>query len=240
MLGGSTQFLDSLGNLVKADLPTTFQPKLSIGALHFWKRMDIYVAFSLPNVKWGGESDNEFNYSAGIETGIRYYPFKVKHGTINPYVGMNWGVINYSQKAPGQPLGTRITRSVLNLEAGIAYRNRGFMLELNFQYMATNQFRYPVSRSINGRVDFSPISIGLSVKYALDFTKGAGSPGARRFNQRLDSVLVKRKWNNAFHIGIGPSTAFGMAASGYNSKLRPFLDDPLPVVLCPDLGSGTI
>lgn len=238
LMGGTTTYIDTLGVSHQTDLPTTFQPKLSIGGLHFWKRMDIYVSFSLPNVKWGTADGVEYKYSAGIETGARYYPFKIKHGTISPYIGMNWANFSYSQKAPGMETGTRINRNVLNLETGIAYRNKGFILEFNFQYMATNSFNYPTSRNSFGTLNFSPISVGISMKYALDFTASAGSSGARKFNRRLDSVLVVKKWNNAFHIGIGPSAAFGMAATGYNSKFRPFLSDPLPVSLCPDFGIG--
>ncbi len=238
LLGGSTEYIDSFGNLRRVDLPTTWQPKLYIGGLHFWKRVDFYIGFSLPNVKWGNADGVEHRYSAGVETGVRYYPFKVKHGTISPYIGMNWTNFYYSQKAPGCERGTRINRNALNLETGIAYRNRGLILEFNFQYMATNTFNYPTSRNSFGVLQFSPISVGFSVKYALDFTKSSSLPATKEFNASLDSALIKKKWHNVFHIGIGPSGAFGMGKTGYNSKLRPFLADPLPVAVCPDFGIG--
>jgi hypothetical protein len=238
LLGGSSQYLDSAGNIQRADLPNVWQPKLTIGGLHFWKRVDFYVSFALPNVKWNLANGMEYTYSSGIETGMRYYPFLIKNGTVSPYIGLNWGSINYTQKAAGMPTGTELNRNVLNLETGFAYKNKGWIVECNFQYMATHQFRYALSRTTHGTLDFSPISIGLSVKYALDFTAGASSPGAKKFNARLDSLLTQKKWNNAFHIGIGPSAAFGLGKSGYITQLRPFLDDPSPVALCPDFSVG--
>jgi hypothetical protein len=238
IFGGSSEYLDSAGNIQRVDLPTVWQPKLSIGGLHFWKRVDFYISFSLPNVKWDIRNGMEYKYSAGIETGIRYYPFFIKNGTISPYIGLNWANLNYTQKAVGMSIGTEINRSVLNLETGVAYRNKGFIVECNFQCMATHQFRYPLSRTTHGTLDFSPISAGISFKYVLDFTAGSASPNSRKLNARLDSLLVQKKWDNAFHIGIGPSAAFGLGKSGYVSKLRPFLDDPSPAALCPDFSIG--
>lgn len=238
MLGGNTEYLDSLGILHKTDLPTTFQPKLVIGGLHFWKRVDFYVAFPLPNVKWGVTTDNKYSYSAGIETGARYYPFKIQHGTISPYIGFNWTNFNYSQKIPGQYQGTYINRNALNLETGASFRYKGFILEFNFSYMATNSFRYAMSRTSYGTLNFSPISVGISMKYAFDFTAGSGSNESKKFNKKLDSLLVKKNWHNTFYIGLGPSGVFGLASNSYNSKFRSFIDDPLPGTVCPDFSIG--
>ncbi len=238
LLGGTHEYLDSAGNIQKNALPVCWQPKLIIGGLHFWKRVDFYVGFSLPNVKWHQQNGTEYRYSSGIETGVRYYPFKVKHGTISPYIGFNWANLNYAQKVPGQSYGTEINRNVINLEGGATYRNKGFIIEFNFAYMATHQFTYATSRTTFGKVNFSPVSVGLSFKYALDFTYSSSSEISKKFNHRLDSLLEKKKWKNVFHIGIGPSAGFGMGKSGYILHFRPFLDDPMPIAIFPDFSIG--
>lgn len=238
MLGGTTQYTDSMGQTHTRNLPTSFQPKLVIGGLHFWKRVDFYVAFSLPTAKFNAEDSNSYRYTAGIETGARYYPLRMNSRTVSPYLGMNWGIVSYAQQVPGMPEGTHISRNVLNLETGLAFRTGGFILEFNFAYMATHSFTYALSRNTKGTTNFSPFSVGISLKYALDFTASSGGKEARRFNQQLDSTLTVKKWNNVFHIGVGPSAAFGLGHNTYNAALRPWLDDPLPVVLCPDFSLG--
>jgi hypothetical protein len=179
---------------------TLHEARFIIGGTHFWGHADFFVA--VPVRRFG---DSPFR--TRVETGARYYPWRLTRGAVRPWVGASLMSVQYRQ-GDGPILG----RARWPLTAGLTYQTGDHLLSLGVgavRYTA----RYPDSPGSEIPITMHPRWFSLGYTRAFDVTTGAepawkSGETAKSVERRLaDGTL------GGFTIGIGPSSAFFSRAS---------------------------
>ncbi len=196
-LGADVRTLPASGSSVGDPL---HEMRFIIGGTHFWGHADFFVA--IPVRRFG---DSPFR--TRVETGARYYPWRIESGKVRPWVGGSLMSVAYEQG--DGPTEGRVRWPVT---AGLTYQRGDQLWSLGVgavQYAA----RYPDSPTTSIPITMHPRWISLGYTKAFDVTLGA-EPGwtsgetARTVEQRLAEGSL-----GGLTVGIGPSSAFFPRAS---------------------------
>jgi hypothetical protein len=214
-------------------------PRLTIGGIHFWGHADFHISFALPSIATFGAEESRLTaeFSPGVETGARFYPWRIEHGTLRPFVGIAWSVLSYAQSSAAGD-GPTIFRHRTPLQFGASWSSQVGRLETGIEWTPGTETTYPTSKEIRSTIRLPKLTAWLGYRYTIDATAGldyAERSGAiERMERRMDSVGAL----STFSVAIGPSSAFTMSRSSHNRIERPYLDDRIPTDLFPDLSVG--
>jgi len=95
-LGGSFSYIQPNNNIATQDFDNFFAPRFVIGGTHFWGHADIYIAIPLYNSKFSKDGQ-EVTVSSGVETVFKYYPWKIQHNKLRPFIGLSLTPFYYEQ-----------------------------------------------------------------------------------------------------------------------------------------------
>ena len=100
----------------------TLNPYLTWGAFHFWGHTEFYVTFPLKQLSLNKNSEIEHQLLHSVATGARIYPWAMKEGKICPYIGANWGALEFRQKLKPDEDQPKLSKDILlNYDAGLMY-----------------------------------------------------------------------------------------------------------------------
>jgi len=176
------------------------EARFVIGGTHFWGHADLFVAVP---VSRSGDSP----FRTRVETGARYYPWRLTRGAVRPWVGASLMGVQY-QQGDG-PIQGRVRWP---LTAGLTYQTGDHLVSLGVGAVRYAG-RYPDSPTTEIPITMHPRWLSLGYTRAFDVTLGA-EPGwksgetAAQVAQRLAAGSL-----GGFTIGIGPSSAFFPRAS---------------------------
>lgn len=224
--GSETSFINSSGLLERAELKTQFDTRVIIGGTHFWGHADFYLA--IPVIGFG-----EMKFRTGVETGAKYFPWRIEHKKIRPYLGVSILPIIYQQGA-----GSRIIRFRYPLMTGLVYNNKSQMVELGLGYNFRNQIDYFISVDRVSKIRTQPFWISLGLKFMLETTLNAENDWISGQTKRLTDSLSKTDCLNGLTIGLGPSSAFFLKSSLHNLSQAPYIGNHKSVNLFPEFGVG--
>lgn len=227
---GHSYYLDpEIGQKTAFDLESRIFPRFTIGGPHFWGHAEFFVNVS-PFGSWSTDNDrNEATFSPGTETGFRLYPWSIYQHPIAPFAGFSWSAASYKQSTDsGSDLS--LERSTTYFQAGLSWQAQSSLIQIGIQYQPNHSFSYPLSRTQYSDVELSPWHSWISYKYLFDTTEGS--------QHDRESPPDNRSGRNAFSVAGGPSGAFGLTPSDYNSAIRPYLNNPVPSALSPDISLG--
>ena len=93
-VGFTSQYAPSQGELLwdrgpSQSFASQYFPKVTLGGLHFWGRVDFTMSFALaPPASNQLGQDGSYRFQSGGDFGMRYYPIPVAYGKPRPYVGI--------------------------------------------------------------------------------------------------------------------------------------------------------
>jgi len=175
--------------------------RLIIGGTHFWGHADFFVAVP---VGWSGET----GFRSRVETGGRYYPWRIERNRIRPYVGASILGTTYQETGGGSQ-----TRFHLPLTAGLTYQAGNTLVSLNAGWLQ-HESTYYTTQVVPARIRMHPGWIGLGVARSFDTTLGAekgwmsGDTEIRTLRELASGSL------DAWTVSVGPSSAFFTKPSG--------------------------
>lgn len=214
------------GILQKINLGNQHEMRFIIGGTHFWGHADFFVAIPVWDISKTG-------FSGNIETGARYYPWRIEKNKFRPYIGTSLMPVNFKQ---GE--GTTLVRTKAPLNLGFTFNYKNHLLDFGFtwNYKNSNQYYF----STTDRADFAapPFAFTLGYKFILETTLSAEKDWQSGRTAEITEHLAKEKKLNGFTIAAGPSSAFFTRASAHNQIFKPFIDDHKGIAVFGDFGLG--
>ena len=219
------------GELNSKQIPTTFSPRVLIGGTHFWGHADFYISLPLANIRING--NNGVFHTNSVMTGFRCFPFKLEATSIKPYVGFG-----FHSKTLRIKESALYTNWQWYYEGGLSYRtakNRIFGLEL--RYFPQTNFSTYIDRTNVTQTELSPLSVSLTYKKAIDFSRSSGTERYQRFYQRMKEDLKERNKLNTYSVGVGASALIPLEKTEHASRLA-FFNDEIEGKITVDLSLG--
>lgn len=218
----------------EAAVPATLAPRLTIGGLHFWGHADLYV--SIPVAAITPDDSRNTHLSTGIETGGRWYPFRLQYGSIRPYLGIGWSISSYS-RSTDSGYGPVLFRHLAIPQAGLTWMSPAGLFTAGARLLPDATMHYPVSRT-DVRQETLPVwSFQLGYSYPFETTLSAEALAESGREEQIETMLAARGSLDGWTAGIGISSAFTTgrteSATGFAST-----DLPTPPSVFPELSAG--
>lgn len=222
---GNTKYIDKEGNVQSLILNPQYRPRFIIGGTHFWGHADFYIAIPLTNPKIEKENQTVFCYS-GVETGFRFYPFRIEHQKFRPYLGIALTGYYLEQRNKNfvYSNGPELSTSAFPFLAGFTYNHKSHLMEAGMVWNYNNNQEYYISREIKTSVFTPPFYFQLGYKYMLETTISAEKDWESGRTQKITIEKAEKKELNNFYLGAGISAAFCLQESSYNQNLRPYIN----------------
>ena len=98
-IGGAAAFRNMNNELESFNLTPSSCNKLIIGGTHFWGHADFYFAAYGFAGKGGVIRNQNYSsfHSSGFETVFKYYPWRIEHNKLRPFIGTGVVPYNYRQ-----------------------------------------------------------------------------------------------------------------------------------------------
>lgn len=198
--------------------------RLIIGGTHFWGHADFFVAVP---IGWSGET----GFRTRVETGGRYYPWRIERNRIRPYVGAS--ILGTTYQETG---GASQTRFHVPLTAGLTYQVGNTLVSLNAGWLR-HESTYYSTPSVPAQIRMHPGWIGLGVSRSFESTLGAergwqsGETEIRTLRGLADGSL------DAWTVSVGPSSAFFTKTSGA-LRARAYAGQHEATEIFPEFGIG--
>lgn len=223
-LGGSIKYLDGLGNLQSLNLSNSFSPRFLIGGTHFWGHADFYIG--IPLFPTTLKKDNqEITALRGVETVFKYYPLRIEHNKVRPYIGTSLAPFYFEQRNNNLQYasGPELNHTNFPLLGGLTFNSKNHLIELGLAWNYQNQQDYFISRSQVERINTPPVYATLSYRYMLETTLSTEKNWESGRTNEVTDILAERGRLNGFYVGAGISSAFWLKQSGYNKSTRPYI-----------------
>lgn len=228
----------SLDGVETLDIDGSIVPRLLIGGTHFWGHADFYIAFPLSDPLFTN-GDQAVSILSGVETGFKYYPWRIRHGKVRPYVGVTLTDYYYrhTNGLLSAPQGPEVSKVTLPLVAGLNYRMGNHMLEVGISYNHAPSTDYYLSTTVLSEVTLPRLWANVSYKYAFDTTQSAEDSWENGETQRITDILAERGSLDGLFVGVGLSSAWWMTSSPYTVETTPYhLRNA--VAIMPDISLG--
>jgi len=239
--GGISQYGSTLQPNSYSLKPQLF-PRLTIGGTHFWGHADFYVTFPITNI-FSDQFNNgtlSYTYDPGIETGAKFYPWRIEKNKLRPYLGISLNTIHFRQEDDGYRT-TNASKTVYPLHAGLTYQHKNTLIEFGSQYYFNNEIDDFYYRTWTyNTIELPPLAFHLGIKYAFETTLSAEKPYLNGETDKAIENLKSKNKLNSYSLGIGPSAAFIINSddSDFNHGDRIFLGNHKSVNVFPELGIG--
>jgi hypothetical protein len=237
-LPGETSYLNSEGALRGLSLNSLHRPRFIIGGTHFWGHADFLIAIPLTNPTVNADQQT-IRYESGVETVFKYYPWKIRHHKIRPYLGMALASMNYEQSNGLLEFGDgpELNHTSVPVVGGLTYNTGSHLIEVGGLWNYANSQDYWISRDREVTIETSPLYLHLTYKFMLETTLSAEQGWESGQTEGVTTRLAEQKRLNGFHFGLGLSSAFWIGQSSYNENARPYIGQYLNSVM-PDFTLG--
>jgi hypothetical protein len=224
------------------ELPGSFIPRLNIGATHFWGHAEFYVSFPLGvSARLAPSPVHHYNYSEGVETGVRIYPFALKKGGLAPFAGISFQSIRFSYALQHYEFkygGSNYSRVIAPIQAGVSYMNPSYLFIAGVRYNANTYFQYYQNHESSVSSSFSRFNFSFSVLRHIDTNRSAATqPAVDLFNIKY-IILNKENALSAWYWAVGLSSAIQLSKSSYFQFRHPYLYEDLSASIFPELAFG--
>lgn len=213
------------GDNIQAVLNNQRELSVLIGGTHFWGHADFQIAIPLTSL--GNQQ-----FKNGVATSAKYYPWRIQHGKLRPYMGLCWQPAFFKRNE-----GTRLEMHTFPILAGLTLNTRNHLLNLNLAYRPDNRFSYYISRTEAATVTTSPLLFSVDYRVMLETTLSAEQRWEDGSTKSLTDTLARQKKLNGFTIAVGPSSAIFLKKSTANEQL-PYLGQHKASHIFMDAGLG--
>ncbi len=220
-----SSFINSSGQLKSFQLNNQSEARLIIGGTHFWGHTDFYVAFPVASFGKSG-------FLTGVETGLKYFPYRIEHNKIRPYIGTSLLTTQFKQDK-----GADLIRFKYPAMTGLVFNHNKHLIELGFGYNYDNIESYYINTTTATQVKTQPFWFSLGYKFMLETTLSAETDWQNGKTKRLTDTLASLHRLNGFTLGVGFSSAFFLKASEHNKSVAPYIDNH-KITVFPEYGIG--
>ncbi|MEM8896274.1 MAG: hypothetical protein AAGC88_16970 [Bacteroidota bacterium] len=236
--GGQTSYLTIDDQLVNQELNSLIKPRFIIGGTHFWGHADLYIAIPVGFPRFETD-DLEIYYTGGVETAFKYYPWRIEHNKVRPFVGLSLTPYSYEQNRRGnrEIEGPGLTHTTVPLMTGLTFNSGKHLVELGLTWNYTNDIDYYISPVRQVKVQTPPLYAELSYRWMIDTTISAEESWESGRTAERIKVLEQNGGLNGLFVGIGLSSAWWMGESSHNTVIRPFVPD-YGISILPDFSLG--
>jgi hypothetical protein len=200
--------------------------RLIIGGTHFWGHADFNVAF--PIASWG-----KGNFSSGIETALKFYPYRIENNKIRVFGGVSFNTTKYKHEE-----GARLVRTAFPIQLGATYNKGLHLFEIAASYNFKNNFNYYFTTNHYKQITTHPLWFTIGYKYMIETTVGFEKQWLDGSTKKATEILAEQEKLNGLTLAIGPSSAFYTRASSFNDEHYPFLDNHKISSIFPEFGLG--
>ncbi len=236
--GGSTKYFDAQGSIQTLSLGSNFSPRFLIGGTHFWGHADFYIAIPLysSNIK---KENQEVTALRGVETVFKYYPWRIEHKKIRPYIGTSLAPFYFEQsnKNVDYPNGPELNHTSFPLLGGITFNAKNHLLELGVAWNYLNRRDYYISRTQIEKTNTPPVYATLSYRFMIETTLSAEKDWESGRTKEVTDILAEKGRLSGFYLGAGISAAFWLKQSNYNKNNRPYISK-YDTSIMPDFSVG--
>lgn len=235
--GGNATF-DGVSGLETMEFGQSLTPQLSIGGTHFWGHADFQITFPIGAPTFQQEA-REVQAVPGVETIVKWYPWRIESGKVRPYFGTSLLSFYYRQKDAAQAFGTGPAKTwiVAPIKTGITFNQGNHLFEAGINWNYANQKDYFVNPTTTAAINLPPVYASLTYRYQLDTSVGAEKNWENgKTKAYTDRLAAAGKLNN-FFIGIAPSSAWWNGKSSHNSVNHPAIEE-YPTSIMLDFAAG--
>jgi len=222
---GTSYLQSSDGTLTPHDIGGDSWGRFNISGFHFWGRFDFYVSIPLLRLttpKIGTNGTGLFDN--GLESGIKYFPWKMQLVKLRPFIGISFNTMDYIQQVD-EVNQMKLARITYPLQVGVNYANRnGLMFDFGITYNVQNTYDYYIGKSTISAIDLPRYSAYIGVRKIIDTTIGAIRSEKNGNLARWTDELLNSGKANSISIAIGPSAPFYIN-NNFNSQYYPYLGD---------------
>jgi len=241
--GGTTQFANN-GSLQTAPFNGTTSARILLGATHFWGHADLYIAIPVLNRQSAQNYPaglRATNYSEGIETGLRVFPWAIEAGKLRPFVGVSFKGISFAQVSndinPDYRTVPSVSAIVFPVQAGLWYAGKRWLVQAGANYQPRTDFQYPISRTNVGQLAVSPWSFNVGVSRWFNTNGWMASQAGVKYMAKTRKLAARNRLSS-WYVGLGPSASFEISKSEYVKEKHPYLNQGSPGGLLPDITAG--
>lgn len=237
-IGGTTKYFDENGVLSELTLRNNISPRFLIGGTHFWGHADIYIAVPLFYAQQD-EANQEIQSFRGVETVFKFYPWRIEHQKLRPYIGLSLAPFYFEQSNNNLDFGNGPERNHTNLPilSGISFNSKSHLFDLGLAWNYAHKQAYYISRSVEETIETPPIYVNLSYRFMLETTISAESGWESGQTQEVTNRLAQQHRLNSLYFGLGLSSAFWLGNSSYNRNNRPYINR-FGTSIMPDINLG--
>jgi len=221
--GKSVSFIAQNSMLVTSAVAANYQARLMFAGTHFWGHAEFFVGIPV-------YSSSE-NFISSAETGLKIFPWKLKHKRLSPFVGASWFPYEYKQEG-----GPSLVKSDFPILGGLSYTYKNHQLELQAGALINRTHDYYISRTEIARIQIPSHWFTIGYKYILDTTISAEKNWE---NGKVQAYAKNQgKKLNGFTVSAGPSSATFLRPSSYIENEVPFVQQHKFSDLFFDFGVG--
>jgi len=223
--GSRSSFINTSGQIENFELKNQVETRLIIGGTHFWGHADFYIA--IPAVSIG-----KSGFSTSVETGAKYFPWRIESGKIRPYIGTAILPTVFQQGD-----GVSLMRFKYPITYGFVFNYKKHLFELGAGYNYKNKEKYYITTTTSTQIKTQPYWISLGYKFMIETTVGAEKDWQNGKTKKLTDTLAILHRLNGLTFAVGPSAAFFLKSSPHNESISPFADNHKATVF-PEFGLG--
>ncbi|MTI19741.1 hypothetical protein E1176_01775 [Fulvivirga sp. RKSG066] len=212
------------------DHAETLNSYLTWGGFHFWGHTEFYVTFPLNQLSLNEDNGSNHELNHWVATGARFYPWTMKERKIRPYIGVNWGALEFRQILKPDENQSKLSKDfMLNYDAGVMYNYKKLALRFGVNYFADDKWQYPISKTQIAEIKTPKMSFQFGMLYTFDATKDTKEENIEKWNSypTVSKLSYDSNEFGSFFIGAGPSISFSLAKSDYNATEFPYLQQQL-------------
>jgi hypothetical protein len=223
-LGINMQVVPTSGNFIWDEshyaFPFLASPRISLGGLHFWGKLDFTMNFPLYRIAQDEFKSGSFvRLYTGGDLGARFYPWRVEFGKIRPFIGFsaNEMTLMLSDQDRGSRDELFVTSSILG---GFSYAFNGWQVHAEWMWMPDHTRTFYSDRVNEHTVQLpaSYFSFGL-IKYFEGTIREESDKESGRA-QEYERALRQAGQLNNFSISFAPSGAYFLLAPPLDDAFR--------------------
>jgi hypothetical protein len=233
--GGNTSIVTSTGELDRLSLRSSFSPRFYISGVHFWGHAEFYFSFQPVDSRSRVKGITSSISRADI-FGIKIYPWPIRKKSFRPFAGVSLSALSF-QQSTGDLRGGKTNRVIFPLTAGINYCTGSYLLEASFSYNPSRQINYFISEQRRTSVNLPQVFMSIGLRKWFETTLASEKSYRNGETEKRYNQFKSEKKLSSWFIGAGPSSAFYLKESQFNTELFPFVEKPFSVIF-PEISAG--
>lgn len=195
-------------------------PRITLGGLHFWGRVDFKMSLSLAHFTNRKLSDlHSIRFEPGADFSCRYYPWQIKKGRIRPFLGasLNQMLVGLERSDLDRYVKMHFALSPV---AGISLRLGEWQINADAMWMPDNRIGLYTDRLTPTNVEMPEWYYSFGIVRFFDVTKNHEKRLKSGETDAVASELKTAGKLNSITLGVAPSMSYFLKTPRYSTGER--------------------